>query len=121
MAVAFLLDEDIHPATAPAARKLGLDVVGVHELDRCGPAFPDRDQLRFAASEGRVMVTRNRDDYITLTREFFGTGETHRGLLIIPHSLTNRHPGRIARALSRWTANLPAGDFGDYVIDFLAE
>jgi hypothetical protein len=115
----FILDEDVHPAAAPAARKLGLDVVSVHELGRRGKDFSDAAQLRHAASEGRIMVTRNRDDFIRLTREFFRTGEPHPGLLILPHTLPNSRPGRIARALKRWSESLPGGESGDCLIHFL--
>ena len=118
----YLLDEDLNPAVAEAARALELDVTSVHELARCGIDFPDHAQLRFAASERRVLVTRNRDDFIRLTREFFQAGEPHFGVLIAPHTLPNEHVGRIARALKRWHEGRPrGGDPEPYVIDFLAE
>lgn len=117
----YLLDEDVNPATAVAARALGLDVVSVHEVDRCGPDFPDDSQLRFAAFERRIMVTRNRNDYIRLTLAFFQTAEPHYGILIVPYTLPNGHPGRIARALVRWHAvQEPAVDPEPYILDFLA-
>lgn len=56
----FLLDEDLGPAIAEIARGLGLDVLSIHEIDRRG--LPDEEQLRFAASQGRIFLTRNRDD-----------------------------------------------------------
>lgn len=116
----YLLDEDVNPEAAPAARALGLDTLSVHELGRRGVDFPDDVQLRFAASERRVMVTRNRDDFIRLTREFFQAGEPHFGVLIAPHTLPNKHPGRIARALKRWhDAQAPGSDPEPYVVDFL--
>ena len=116
----YLLDEDVHPAVAEAARALGLDVVSVHELGRRGGDFPDEAQLRYAASERRILVTRNRDDFIRLTREFFGAAEPHFGVLVAPHSLPNRDPGGLARALKRWHDARPqAEDPEPYVIDFL--
>jgi hypothetical protein len=115
----FLLDEDIHPGAAPAARDRGLDVVSVHEIGRTGSRYSDESQLRHAASEGRVMVTRNRDDFIRLTREFFRTGEPHCGLLVVPHTLPNTRPGRIAPALERWCGRISGGATPGYVIDFL--
>ena len=104
----YLLDEDVNPAVSTAARALDLDVVSVHGIDRTGVAFPDDAQLRFAAAERRVMVTRNRDDFIRLTRELFQAGEAHFGVLIVPHTLPNKDPGRIARALRRWHDGRPA-------------
>lgn len=112
----FLLDEDVNPAVAEIARGLGLDAVSVHEIDRRG--FPDEQQLRFSAAQGRIFLTRNRDDFIRLTVSFFQVGELHAGVLIVPHSLPNHFPGRIAHALKRWHDR--SGDPGPHFIDFLS-
>lgn len=112
----FLLDEDVNPAVAEIARGLGLDVLSVHEIDRRG--FQDEDQLRFSASRQRIFVTRNRDDFLRLTLIFFQTGEPHAGLLIVPRSVPNHLPERIAHALSRWQKERPSHP-GPYFIDFL--
>lgn len=118
----YLLDEDVNPAVAQAARSSGLDVVSVHEIERIGPAFPDEAQLRFAALERRIVVTRNRDDFIRLTRAFFQTSEPHFGVLIIPYTLPNDDPGRLARALKRWhEARSEAAEPEPCIIDFLGE
>jgi predicted nuclease of predicted toxin-antitoxin system len=97
----FLLDEDLNPTAAEVARGLGLDVVSVHEIDRLG--LSDEEQLRFAAAEGRILVTRNRDDFLALTTEFFRRGAPHRGVLIVTAGLPNNRPERLAHALARWT------------------
>lgn len=112
----FLLDEDVHPVAAEAARGLGLDVTSVHEIGRRG--FSDEEQLRFAAFQQRVLVTRNRDDFIRLTLAFFQTGEPHAGLLIVPYSLPNHRPERIAHALKDWAER--TSDPGSHFIDFLS-
>jgi predicted nuclease of predicted toxin-antitoxin system len=112
----FLLDEDVNPAVAEIARGLGMDVLSVHEMDRRG--FIDEEQLRFSALQDRLFLTRNRDDFISLTLRFFQTGEPHAGLLIIPKSLPNNRPERIAHALKRW---LDRGDDpGPYSINYLS-
>ena len=111
----FLLDEDLPPSVAEAADAQGMDVVSVHDLGRRG--LSDREQLLYAASVARTLVTRNRDDFIRLTVAFFHESLPHGGVLIVPHSLSNRAPGRIARALERWQNRDPVST--DYVIDFL--
>jgi len=122
MSLRYLLDEDVNPAVSAAARELGLDVVSVHEIERTGVAFGDDAQLRFAAVENRIMVTRNRDDFIRLTRDFFQGGEPHYGALVIPHTLPNKDPGRIARALRRWHDGRPPEQGPEpSVIDFLGD
>jgi hypothetical protein len=115
----YLLDEDVHPEAAPAARGLGLDVLSVHEIGRRGR--PDFDQLRLAATDGRIFVTRNRDDYIALTVEVSRAGAPHHGVLILPRTLPNGEPGRIARALAAWHGRWEeAGHPGRGFIDFVA-
>ena len=112
----FLLDEDLSPEVSATARGLGVDAVSVHENDRRG--LKDEEQLRYAATQDRVFVTRNRDDFIRLTLAFFQTGEPHCGLLIVPRSLPNHQPERIAHALKRWLER--AGDPGTHFIDYLS-
>lgn len=113
------MDEDLPPRAAEIARNLGLDVVSVHEIDRRG--FSDGEQLRFAAREGRVFVSRNRDDFLALTIEFYRAGEPHPGVLIVPGALPNNRPERIAHAVKRWEGirrDHPES-FGPYLVDFL--
>lgn len=98
-----------------------MDVESVHELDRRG--LSDREQLHLAAAEGRIFVTRNRDDYIALTVEFYRTGEPHNGVLIVPRGLTNNRPERIAHTLKRWVDTRAATPeaFDSYHLDFLSQ
>ena len=105
----FLLDEDLPPRAAEIARGLGLDVIGVHEVGRLGLA--DRDQLRFASGEGRIIITRNHRDFIELTVEFYRAGEAYGGVLLVRRHLPNDRSERIAHALERWAdeqADMPA-------------
>ncbi len=114
----FLLDEDVNPQTAEIARGLDLDVVSVHEIGR--RMLSDAEQLEYTASEGRVMVTRNRDDFIEATIAFFRARLPHAGVLIIPHTLFNNDPERMAHALSAWNEGRDeAGELAPYTIDFL--
>lgn len=114
----FLLDEDVNPAVAEISRGLGLEVVSVHEIQRNG--FDDEPHLRYAAAENWIFVTRNRDDFIKLTIDFFRAGHAHAGVLIVPHSLPNHQPARLAHALHRWYER-HAGNSQpfQYMIDFL--
>ena len=113
----FLLDEDLPPTVAVIARSLGLDVVSVHDIGRTG--LSDEDQLRFAAAETRILITRNRDDFIALTRQAFATNAPHHGVLLVPRSAPNTHPEWIARALAEWVARFAHGHPGSGFVDFL--
>jgi len=119
----FLLDEDLSPRIAQTARGLGLDVVSVHEIGRRG--LSDYDQLTRAAADDRVFVTRNRDDFIHWTREFYKGLLPHPGVLIVSRGIPPDKPERVAHALSRWVQNAKDHHHedhpGPYCIDFLGE
>lgn len=118
----YLLDENIHPAVAESAWEHDVDVVSVVDLRRRGRT--DREQLAFAAEQDRVLVTRNRGDYLHWTREFYHAGRPHRGVLLLDDGLPNDQPEAIVRALRRWDqaygqADADEGGFGAYHVDFL--
>lgn len=114
----YLLDEDLTPAIAEIGRGRGLEVISVHEIGRRG--FSDAEQLAFAAQESRVFVTRNRDDFIRLTVTAFQTLASHAGVLVVPRSLPNHQPERIAGALYEWDRAWPESEVSAaYLIDFL--
>ena len=115
----YLLDEDLNPEVAEVGRGLSLDVVSVHEIGRRG--LDDREQLELAAGDGRIFITRNRDDFIQLTVEFYQAGSPHPGVLIVPYSLLNNQPERIAHRLRAWYDQQEQyGEPSPYVLDFLA-
>lgn len=110
------LDEDLSPQIAVILREKGIDALSVHEIGRTG--FTDHEQLEYAASNGRCFVTRNRNDYIILTRQFFARNISHKGVLIISSSYKlNDFKGitdAIFQYVSEWGKN-PT----DYLFDFI--
>ena len=119
----FLLDEDLNPRVAIVARGLDLDMVSVQETGRRG--LPDEEHLRWAARERRIVVTRNRDDYIEWTTTFFHRGEPHAGVLIVPTDLSMERPERIAHAIRRWARRVSQrfgrGPLSPYFVDFVSD
>ncbi len=114
----YLLDEDVNPGVASVARGRDVDVRSVHELDRQG--LSDRRQLEDAASAGRALVTYNRDDYRELTVEFFQARKPHSGVVIIPHSLRDDRPKRVAAALEQYERARAGEPLEPWSYDFLA-
>jgi len=112
----YYLDEDISPKVAKILRKYQVDVVSTHEVSLTQAI--DREQLEYAASEGRSIVTRNRDDFIRLTVQFFNELRPHRGVLIVPHTIPGDKFSLIAKALKKYASKHPSG-MEPYTIDFL--
>jgi hypothetical protein len=88
----------------------------MHEIGQTG--LTDQEQLEYAATGGRCFVTRNRNDYIILTRQFFSSGILHKGVLIVSSSHKLNNFKEIAAAIfayvSGWQEN-PT----DYLFDFI--
>jgi len=113
----FYLDEDLSPKIADILRKGKVDAVSAHEAGRL--EVSDREQLEFAAKEGRCMVTRNRDDFIKLTVQFFNSHQVHHGVLVVPYTIPGDQFSRVARLLKRFASDHPEG-LESYVVEFLS-
>jgi predicted nuclease of predicted toxin-antitoxin system len=72
-AIRFYFDQHIWASVCQGLRGKGIDVVTAQEAGRCGVSDPD--QLAFATSDERVMVTFD-TDYLALHR----TGVPHAGI-----------------------------------------
>lgn len=118
----FLLDEDISPQVGQVARNLGLDVVSIYDVGRDG--LDDEAQLQYAATEQRIFVTRNRDDFLQLTIEFARLGIAHSGVLVVPFTIAASRPEPLARVLVRWVQEMTERydfrqDPSSYFLDYL--
>jgi hypothetical protein len=78
--VRLYIDECVHGGVAGALRNVGIDAVGVHEVQRF--TLSDPLQLEFAASEGRALVTYNSGHFVVLHREWTAAGRAHAGILV---------------------------------------
>jgi len=114
--VKLYLDEDISPKVSVILRKKGMDAVSAHETGLLEAS--DEKQLSFAAAEGRAMVTRNRDDFITLTVQFFEALKPHKGLIIVPHTIPGSEFSKLATLLVKFSKSYPQG-LESYTIEFL--
>jgi len=112
----FFLDEDISPKVADILRRNDIDATSAHEAKMVQAS--DRAQLMHAAAEQRVMVTRNRNDFIRLTVHFFNEMRPHHGVLIIPYTFPGDMFARIAEALLDYAGQHPNG-MEPYTVDFL--
>lgn len=74
------LDEDVHRRVASALRLRQYDIVSAHDAHRWG--LTDDEQLGFAASQGRAIVTFNVADFVVLHGEWLRAGRTHAGIIV---------------------------------------
>jgi Domain of unknown function (DUF5615) len=112
----YLIDEDLSTDIARIGRRIGLDVVSIHEIGREG--WTDEQQLTRAAEERRCIVTGNCRDFEDLTWEFYAAGRPHAGVRCVQGALRYAEPATVARAPLAF--DLDHGDFAaDYFSGFL--
>jgi hypothetical protein len=78
----------------------------------------DLQQIEYAATEKRCMATRNRNDFIRLTIQFFNEHRPHFGVLIIPYSCRGDNFRAMATAIKSHADEHRAG-LSSYLVDFL--
>jgi hypothetical protein len=115
----FYLDEDVPFGTAAVGAGLDLDIVAAKDAQQSLPQ-DEPVHLQAAATDQRIMVTYNRDDFILATRHAFAADRPHAGILILTRRLP-RNPSRVAHALRRWVdSRMAAGRWPmqSFEIDF---
>jgi hypothetical protein len=81
--VRFLLDAHLSRRfVAEPVRRDGHDVRSLQE-ERALDGLGDEDVLALAASEERILVTRNSRDFAPLTRKWIESGREHSGCVLI--------------------------------------
>lgn len=76
------LDECIHAKAAQAFRDVGVDAVGVHDINTL--RLDDSAQLELASTENRILVTYNACDFVALHQQWIDNNNVHGGILIGP-------------------------------------
>ncbi len=113
----YYLDEDLSPKIAELLRKQDVDCISAHEIGMV--QVSDLEQLELAARKKRCLVTKNRDDFIRLTVQFFNDHLAHCGLLIIPSTIPGDRFSFIAKLLANYVHRHPKG-MPPYTIDFIS-
>lgn len=112
----FLIDENLNTGIAEVLKSTGIDAIHVNTLGLAGAS--DREVLDEAARQKRCLVTRNRNDFLELTKHFFSEGRPHYGVLIVSKSYRLKDYARIAHAVAWMVHNNPHA-FQQYAFLFL--
>lgn len=100
------LDEDSSEhAVLNALREAGYDVTSAVEEGRANRDISDQEQLEYASSEGRMLFSFNKQDYIPIHKKWFEQGREHCGILLAEKqkSTTKSLISEIAKFLEAYT------------------
>jgi predicted nuclease of predicted toxin-antitoxin system len=100
---ALYTDEDMSALVATLLRSRGIDVTTVPEQSTLGKT--DREQLEFAASLGRCILTHNRVDFERLHLQYIEESKQHFGIIVIPQKNAYEVARRIGILVSALTAD----------------
>jgi len=97
------LDEDIHKRVASALRIRGFDVVSAHEIENKG--ISDQQQLDYAISQKRSLVSFNIGDYVKIHKEYIILSKKHYGIIISEQLPIGELVNRLLELLNKFTAD----------------
>jgi predicted nuclease of predicted toxin-antitoxin system len=93
-------DEDIVAELAIQLRRHGYDVISCREAGNHNRRLDDEQQLEYATSQGRAILTRNAVDFIRLDMQWKSAGREHSGIICLSRNPT------IAEMVMRTRAHL---------------
>lgn len=111
--IALYCDEDVMEEIAEALRLRGYDAIGAAEAGMLGRT--DEEQLEYAASHHRALLTYNATDYIRLANTWFQTGKEHAGV-ILSQQFSKRQLGELLRQLLKLLDALTPDEMRNQVI-----
>ena len=106
MSLTFYFDEDFASgAHARVLRQSGYDAIRPHDVGMLRKT--DEEQLAFATSAGRLLVSYNRKDFQRIHGEWMGAARAHAGVLLV-HKVSDYSPGEFLRRIE--AVNSARGD-----------
>lgn len=98
---ALYTDEDVSALVATLLRSRGLDVTTVPEQGTLGKI--DREQLEFATSLSRCILTHNRVDFERLHLQYIEEDRQHSGSIVVPQKNAYEVAQRVGILISALT------------------
>ncbi len=96
-------DEDVSRLVATLLRARGFDVTTTSEQGMLSQS--DSQQLAYAASVERCLLTHNRVDFERLHLDYMTEGQQHSGIIVIPQKNAYEIAQRVAILLNTLTAD----------------
>ena len=96
-------DEDVSALIADLVRARGFSALTTLQAENTGKS--DAEQLEFAASGQKVLLTHNRVDFERLAQNYFEQDKTHHGIIIAVRRLPNEMAQRLLEILNQTTAD----------------
>ncbi|HKC66063.1 MAG TPA: DUF5615 family PIN-like protein [Pyrinomonadaceae bacterium] len=97
------LDEDVSVLVADLLRARGFVAVTTQESGQSGCS--DLEQLEYAVTERKALLTHNRADFESLARKYFSKNQTHHGIIIAVRRSPNEIVRRLLTILNQVTAD----------------
>ena len=104
------LDEDVPEAVAVAVSLRGYDVLTTRQAGKRSGS--DSEQLDYAHSEGRVLLTHNVADFVKIHVEYVRKGREHSGIILA----RQRPIGLMVTALLKFLSSSKAKDMQNQVV-----
>lgn len=106
MAPPLLFDVHVHHGATERLREEGIDVIHASDVGLAGA--DDLSLLLSAAEAGRIVVTRNYQDFAPLARALTERGKSFPGVLFLSPAIPQSDLSAHVRAICRWCQD--AGD-----------
>jgi predicted nuclease of predicted toxin-antitoxin system len=104
------LDEDVHPDLAEMVRSKGFDCTSAAEAGTCGRTDPE--QLEYAATEGRCILSFNVPDFAVLATTWAAAGRHHSGIAVT-HQVSRNGLGKLLARIPDFLNNTTADEMRD--------
>jgi len=103
------LDEDVNVLVGDLVRARGFRVMTTQQAGQIGKT--DAEQLAFATSQGKTILTHNRRHFETLAQRYFEEKKTHSGIIIA----VRRHPKELSRRVLILLDSVTADEIEDQI------